>query len=157
MLQSVIYGHFFYKVSHAQELMEDKTAQPTRVEVVKIIQLSAQQYRHFSANLLQDMPFIAANKDLTGWYKEVTRCLLVTTRGNRDGILVDSQGYNYARYSAYVPDKRSLNLRDVPVDHYNLKLNKTLSPQPRCVGLWAPPPPPGGPGPRPPGGAGPQA
>lgn len=131
MPQSVIYGHFFYKVSHAQELMEDKTAQPTRVEVVKIIQLSAQQYRHFSANLLQDMPFIAANKDLTGWYKEVTRCLLVTTRGNRDGILVDSQGYNYARYSAYVPDKRSLNLRNVPVDHYDLKLKKSLSGQDR--------------------------
>lgn len=131
MPQSVIYGHFFYKASHAQELMEDKTAQPTRVEVVKIIQLSAQQFRHFSANLLRDMPFIAANKDLAGRDKGATRCLLVTTRGNRDGILVDSQGSNYARYSAYVPDKRSLNLRDVPVDHYDLKLKKSLSGQDR--------------------------
>lgn len=127
MPQSVIYGHFFYKASYAQELMEEKSMQPIRVDVVKVVQLSAQQFRHFSDNLLQDMPFIAANKD----HKEVTRCLLVTTRGNRDGILVDSQGANYARYSAYVPDKRSLNLRDVPVDHYDLKLKKYLSGQDR--------------------------
>ena len=131
MPQSVIYSCFYYKANNAQELMEESTKQPIRVEVAKVIQLTAQQFCHFSANLLQDMPFIAANKDLTGWYKEVTRCLLVTTRGNRDGILVDSQGYNYARYSAYVPDKRSLNLRDVPVDHYNLKLKKSRSQQER--------------------------
>ena len=131
MLQSVIYGHFFYKASHAQELMEEKSMQPIRVDVVKVVQLSAQQFRHFSANLLQDMPFISANKGLTGRDKGSTHCLLVTTRGNRDGILVDSQGANYARYSAYVPDKRSLNLRDVPVDHYDLKLKKSLSGQDR--------------------------
>ncbi len=120
--QSTINGCFFYKASHAQELMEDKTAQQIRVEVVKVIQLTAQQFHHFSTNLLRDMPFIAANKSLTGYDKGVTRCLLVTTRRNRDGILVDCQGFNFARYSAYVPDKRGLDLRDVPVDHYDLKL-----------------------------------
>ena len=131
MPQSTIYSCFFYKASHAQELMEDKTAQPTRVEVVKVIQLSAQQFQHFSANLLRDMPFIAANKDLSGYDKGVTRCLLVTTRRNRDGILVDCQGFNYAQYSAYVRDKRSLDLRDVPVDHYDLKPRQPHSQQER--------------------------
>ena len=129
MPQSTINGCFFYKANHAQELMEDKTVQPIRVEVVKIIQLSAQQFQHVSANLLRDMPFITANKGLTGYDKGVTRCLLVTTRRNRDGILVDCQGFNYARYSAYVPDKHSLDLRDVPVDHYDLKLRQPRSQQ----------------------------
>jgi len=129
--QSTISGCFFYKASHAQELMEDTTAQPIRVEVVKVIQLTAQQFHHFSANLLRDMPFIAANKGLTGHDKGVTRCLLVTTRRNRDGILVDCQGFDYARYSAYVPDKRGLDLRDVPVDHYDLKLRQPRGQQER--------------------------
>jgi len=122
--QSTIYGRFFYKANNAQELMEESTKQPIRLEVAKVIQLTAQQFRHFSANLLRDMPFIAANKDLSGRDKGVIRCLLVTTRGRRDGILVDCQGYNYARYSCYVPEKRSLDLRDVPVDHYDLKLRQ---------------------------------
>ena len=124
MPKSTINGCFHFKASHAQELMEDKTIQPIQVEVVKILQLSGQQFRHFSDNLLRDMPFLIPNKHLTGYDKRVTRCLLVTTRGRRDGILVDCQGYNFARYSCYVPEKRSLDLRDVPVDHYDLKLRQ---------------------------------
>ena len=124
MPKSTINGCFHFKASHAQELMEDKTIQPIQVEVVKILQLSGQQFRHFSANLLRDMPFLIPNKHLTGYDKRVTRCLLVTTRGRRDGILVDCQGYNFARYSCYVPEKRSLDLRDVPIDHYDLKLRQ---------------------------------
>ena len=121
MPQSAMKGCFFFKASHAQELMEEKPAQTILVEVVKVIQLSAQQFQNFSANLLRDMPFLIANKHLTGYDKGVTRCLLVTTRRNRDGILVDCQGFDYARYSAYVPDKRALDLRDVPVEHHDLK------------------------------------
>lgn len=124
MPKSTINGCFHFKASHAQELMEDKTIQPIQMEVVKILQLSGQQFRHFSDNLLRDMPFLIPNKHLTGYDKGVIRCLLVTTRGRRDGILVDCQGYNYARYSCYVPEKRSLDLRDVPVDHYDLKLRQ---------------------------------
>ena len=127
MPKSTINGCFHFKASHAQELMEDKTIQPIQVEVVKILQLSGQQFRHFSDNLLRDMPFLIPNKHLTGYDKGVTRCLLVTTRGRRDGILVDCQGYSFARYAADLPDKSILDLRDVPVDHYDLKLRQPRS------------------------------
>ena len=127
MPKSTINGCFFFKASHAQELMEDKTMKPIQVEVVKILQLTGQQFRDFSANLLRDMPFLIPNKNLTGYDKGVTRCLLVATRSRRDGILVDSQGYNLARYSCYVPSKQSLDLRDVPIDHYDLKLRQPRS------------------------------
>ena len=127
MPKTTINGCFYFKASHAQELMEDKTMKPIQVEVVKILQLTGQQFRDFSANLLRDMPFLIPNKKLTGYDKGVTRCLLVTTRNRRDGILVDCQGYNFARYSCYVPSKQSLDLRDVPVERYDLKPR-----QPRC-------------------------
>ena len=127
MPKSTINGCFFFKASHAQELMEDKTMKPIQVEVVKILQLTGQQFRDFSANLLRDMPFLIPNKNLTSYDKGVTRCLLVATRSRRDGILVDCQGYNFARYSCYVPSKQSLDLRDVPVERYDLKPR-----QPRC-------------------------
>ena len=124
MSQSAIKGCFFFKASHAQELMEERPVQTIHVEVVKAIQLSAQQFQNFSTNLLRDMPFLIANKHLTGYDKGMTRCLLVTTRKNRDGILVNCEGFDYARYSAYVPDKRALDLRDVPVEHCDLKLRQ---------------------------------
>ena len=127
MPKSTICGCFFFKASHAQELVEVKTAQLILVEVVKILQLTGQQFRHFSDNLLRDMPFFNPNKHLTGYNKGVTRCLLVTTRGRRDGILVDCQGYSFARYAADLPDKSILDLRDVPIDHYDLKLRQPRS------------------------------
>ena len=97
--------------------MEDKTAQPTRVEVVKVIQLSAQQFQHFSANLLRDMPFITANKGLSGYDKGVTRCLLVISPKARTGILVGSDS-DCIQYASYVPDISKLELEQVPVEQY---------------------------------------
>ena len=86
------------------------------------------QYQHFLSHIWADMPFLEAHKHLTGCDSMGARhCLLVTARNIRGGILVDCQGYSYARYAAEVLDKSALDLRDVPVDHYGLKLQKPLS------------------------------
>lgn len=115
---------FFRKPSHVQDLEGDTpNIQPSPYRVVKVVELTERQYLHFAGRLLADAPFIAANCGLTGYDEQtgVTRCLLVTARTQRDGILVDSQGYNYARYAAYIRDKGDLDLREVPVEHYDLK------------------------------------
>lgn len=101
-------------------------------KVVKVIELSLAQYRYFSMHLLGNMPFITANINLMGVDEQkVLQCLFVTARNIRGGILVESQGFAYARYAADVPNKSALDLRDVPVDHYDLKLKKSLSGQDR--------------------------
>lgn len=49
------------------------------------------------------------NKDLMCQDKEgVYHCLLVTGEGRRDGVLVEAEGYDYARYASYVPDAAAL-------------------------------------------------
>lgn len=125
MAISTIDTYFCRKARHVRNLQYSAEAGPVRVEVVKIIQLTREQYRYFSTHLLEDMPFIKANRGLTNLDRQgVNHCLLVTTRQNRDAILVDSQGYDYARYTAYVPDKSVLDVRDVAVDHCGLKLRE---------------------------------
>ena len=125
MAESLIHSHFCYKACCLRELKDIKDDEPLRVQVEKVIELTQEQYRHFSAHLLEDMPFIAANRDLAGRDPQgVTRCLLVTTRSRRDGVLVNSEGHDYARYAADIRDKSALDLRDVPVDHYDLKLRQ---------------------------------
>lgn len=91
--------------------------------VVREIILSESKYRRFQADLLAETPFIAARTHLTGYSEKSGRfrCLLVSTRKRQDGILVDSEGYAYARYAAYVRDKRELDLAGVPRDNLNLK------------------------------------
>lgn len=91
--------------------------------MVREIILPESKYRRFQADLLADAPFLAARTNLTG-YNENTgriRCLLVTARRRQDGILVDSEGYAYARYAAYVRDKRKLDLTGAPQDNLALK------------------------------------
>ena len=44
-------------------------------------------------------------------------CVLVKGETSKDGVLVDAEGYSYARYAAFAPDCGKLRLRDVPV-HY---------------------------------------
>ena len=49
------------------------------------------------------------NKDLMCQDKEgVYHCLLVTGEGRKDGVLVEAEGYDYARYASYVPDAAAL-------------------------------------------------
>ena len=123
MAPPIIYTHFCYKANRLRDLQDIKKDKPVRAKVVKIIELTQAQYQHFSSHLLEDMPFIAVNREFSRRDGDnVSHCLLVTTRNIRGGILVNSQSYNYACYAAEVPDKSVLDLRDVPVDHYDLKL-----------------------------------
>lgn len=71
-----------------------------------IVELDENTYVQFRCSLLQDFDFIGDRKDLmhkndSGWH-----CLLVLGKGQNDGILVESEGYSYARYSAHLPNAR---------------------------------------------------
>ena len=124
---STIDAHFHWKPVRVEDLDCVEQAKPCRVEVARMIELNQAQFQHFSAHMLHDMPFIAANRDLMREAAGVQCCLLVYDRDRSDGILVQSEGYDYARYAAYVHHRSDLDLRDVIVDHYNLKVREPRS------------------------------
>jgi len=77
--------------------------------VDKVVRLSEKDFISFSKGLTKDWGFILDNQidtivDKEGKY----HCLLVLGEGQRDGILVNSEGFNYARYSAFIPNAESL-------------------------------------------------
>ena len=90
--------------------------------VDKVIELPTQRFQQFSRALLADYDFIAENKDAVQYGADSRHCLLVLNAGARDGFLVDPQGYDYARYSAFVPNARSLLTPDVEIDRSYLSL-----------------------------------
>ena len=83
--------------------------------VDKVIELPAQRFRQFSRALLADYDFIAENKNAIR-HDDARHCLLILDADGTDGFLVDPQGYNYARYSAFVPNARSLLTPDIVID-----------------------------------------
>ena len=84
--------------------------------VDKVIELPAQRFKQFSRALLADYDFIAENKNAIRHDGDTRHCLLILDADGTDGFLVDPQGYNYARYSAFVPNARSLLTPDMGVD-----------------------------------------
>ena len=51
---------------------------------------------------------VQANQDVMGYDADVFHCLLILGEGQRDGLLVDSEGYDYCRYSSYLPEARAI-------------------------------------------------
>ena len=84
--------------------------------VDKVIELPAQRFKQFSRALLADYDFIAENKNAIRHDDDARHCLLILDADGTDGFLVDPQGYNYARYSAFVPNARSLLTLDMEID-----------------------------------------
>ena len=84
--------------------------------VDKVIELPAQRFKQFSHALLADYDFIAENKNAIRHDGDARHCLLILDAEGTDGFLVDPQGYNYARYSAFIPNARSLLTPDMAID-----------------------------------------
>ena len=86
------------------------------IESGKVIELPSQRFRLFSRALLADYDFIAENKNAVRHDEAARHCLLILDAEGKDGFLVDPQGHNYARYSAFVPNARSLLTPDMGID-----------------------------------------
>jgi hypothetical protein len=92
-----------------------------------VILLDKDMFERFQENLLADWDFIKDNVDLMYIDKDdVWHCILITYSGSDYGILVESEGYHYARYSAYLEiteDTDFSNVEeypkfDVSLNHY---------------------------------------
>ena len=93
-----------------------------RCEVAEVVEISHEEFNELKSNPLQDYSFIAENKDKLE-YENVSTvpCIMFLDRDGDDGVLVDPQGYDYARYSAYISNARQLcRLGRYPaLDDYN--------------------------------------
>lgn len=80
-----------------------------KAEIEKKVRLPAGEFEEFLRNPLEGLPCIEENIDLMQEDRDgIYHCLLVTGEGRRDGVLVESEGYGYARYASYVPDAAAL-------------------------------------------------
>ena len=84
--------------------------EPSECEIEKVIHLSDSDFARFQQTLLDNYDFLRENADLMRVEDGVTHCLLVVGETLEDGILVNSEGSDYARYAAYFPNAKSFLL-----------------------------------------------
>lgn len=81
--------------------------------VEKVVELSESEYARFYQSPLAEYDFISKHRGAMRQDADGTRhCLLVLGENQEDGILVDAEGYDYARYHAFLPKARQLYLLD---------------------------------------------
>ena len=78
-----------------------------------VIELAESEYALFKKNLLDDYDFNAEHRDAMFYKDGQEHALLVLGENQTDGILVSSEGYNYARYSAFIPHARDIVQSDI--------------------------------------------
>lgn len=119
------HGVFYHRPSHISDLNGQNPLRPvperqTRFQVEQVVILCDEQFRQFQENgLKEDQIFLFDYCDKM-WFDPGSfcwHCVLVKGENSRDGILVDAEGYSYARYAAFAPDCGKLRLQDIPV-HY---------------------------------------
>ena len=74
---------------------------PRAYEVSDVITLSDAEYRSVLKEPLKDREYL---KGRTGQ----DTCVLLLSKTGNDGILVDTQGYDYPRYSAFIPNAKDI-------------------------------------------------
>lgn len=86
---------------------KDTEIEPENCEISKVIELPKPRFDYFMKHLLEAQDFIIENCEEMGFGQDRTRhCLLVLCENEDNGILVDSQGSSYARYTAFLPNAR---------------------------------------------------
>ncbi len=70
--------------------------------------MDEKEFKEFSKTMLEDKDFIKDREDeMYIDTRGVVHGLLALDMDSGDGILIDSQGFNYARYTAYLPNIKS--------------------------------------------------
>lgn len=83
--------------------------QPQNVVIEKAVQLSKTDYLKLLKQPLSDHAFIEKyNQEMYVDDQEIMHCILYYSDDFSEGIVVDSEGYNYARYQGYINDVHSL-------------------------------------------------
>ena len=75
--------------------------------VEKAIGISHKEFEHLRTHALEDNDLIAKNKG-NMWFgaDDKYHCLLVYDNEQGDGMLIESEGYSYARYAQYIPQAK---------------------------------------------------
>lgn len=81
---------------------------PKKCAVEKVIEVSDTEFKTFIENPMKRNYYLPQYKDLMGYYDDTYHGVLFVNMENGDGLLVNSEGYDYARYSQYIPNARGI-------------------------------------------------
>lgn len=106
--------------------------EPKKCVVEKVIDVYETEFQKMLEKPLERNYYLAPYKDLMGYYDSSYHGILFVNTDSGDGLLVNSEGYDYARYSQYIP-----NAREIIQRHEQTKaLDDLKTHMDSCIDKW---------------------
>lgn len=93
---------------HAFLSRKPSSLQPPPCQVEAVVELDTASFKKLLQKPMDDQPQITAHHSLMHCENGVEHCVLFLGGESQDGILVNSEGYDWARYAAFIPGARVL-------------------------------------------------
>lgn len=78
-------------------------------QIEKVVKLTPSEYTEFVSNPLGYYDFLREfNAEKHEYLPDGIPCLLLIREGHKDGFIIDTEGYDYARYTAHIPNAKQL-------------------------------------------------
>ena len=100
--------------------------------VEKVIDVHETEFKKMLEKPLERNYYLAPYRSLMGFYDDAYHCLLFVDQKSGDGLLVNSEGSDYARYSQYIPNAKDIILMQEQV----LVLDDLKTHMDCCIDKW---------------------
>ena len=105
---------------------------PEKCVVEKVVELPETAFKKLLEKPLDDRYFIKQYRELMGVEGGMNHCILALDSKSGDGLLIKSEGSDYARYSQYIP-----NAKDIVWKHeQSLALDDLKTHMDCCIKRW---------------------
>ena len=105
---------------------------PREIVVEKVIEVYNTEFKGFLEKPMQRNYYLPPFKDLMGFYDDTYHGVLFVNKQSGDGLLVNSEGADYARYSQFIP-----NARDIVQKHeHSLAIDNLKTHMDCCINNW---------------------
>lgn len=101
MKRTAVFGRKMKNIDELRRYTDDYIFEQEKFTIIKKIELSKNDFAEFCNKFLYDNPLIEKEHE-SMWCDENDgrRCLYFYCKERDEGVLVESEGYNYARYTA---------------------------------------------------------
>lgn len=119
-------------ILNANMIFKANGYEPQKYAVEKVIEVSDSEFKKITEKPMERNYYLPQYKKLMGFYDNTYHAVLFINKTSGDGLLVNSEGADYARYSQYIP-----NARDI-IQRYeqSLALDDLKTHMDCCIDRW---------------------
>ncbi len=100
--------------------------------VEKVIDVHETEFKKMLEKPLERNYYLAPYRSLMGFYDNAYHCILFVDQNSGDGLLVNSEGSDYARYSQFIPNAKDIVLKQ----EQSLALDDLKTHMDCCINNW---------------------